>query len=334
MRDKNTSARSGAWRYILLVAAAVAVLGLLIFFVLRGSDDPPSSNESGTIMHYDPVHNFTFDFSHVGWLPDIPEITELASEYLEAMRTGDADTLNRIMQTENTIEPGQIQATGGYIEGYRNVTAHCLAGMDGNSYVAYITFDEKITGIATAAPSMRRLYVVYSSSEGAYRILNGPYSEELKAFLSNADTIEDVIILTTEVNRAFQQALVEDSELAGLFERLQRQATATQPTETTPEPTQPPATQPSSETEEESGSEEETDTEDATGTEDETETETGTETEDETGTEDETETETETESESESESETETESETESASESRTESRSSEEESSSPAAQN
>ena len=223
MEKKNFWSRYGL--YIGICVAAVVIICAVVLISSRSHRKEEESTEAvfGGIVVNNDSESFTYDFSVVGLQKDAyPEINELAEKYLEALRTGDVDTLNKIIQSETKLTEGTVNATGDYIEAYQDITCYTMEGLENNTYVVYVVFDEMLVGINTPAPSMIRLYVCRDSASGGVYIFNGSLTGELKTYMEMADSNEDVSILKSQVNQAFLKACEEDEELAEVYNRLQR----------------------------------------------------------------------------------------------------------------
>ena len=183
--------------------------------------------------------SFTYDFSAGGLKKDeVPEIQTLAEKYLEAIRVGDVDTLNKIMQSDSKVTEENVNKTGDYIEAYQDVTCYTMKGLEENTYVVYVVYDAKLIGIETPAPSMIRLYVCRDSADSDFYIYNGVLTGERKTYIDMADAGEDVSILRSQVNQAFQDACEKDEQLAEVYSMLQNHSvnsSAADDTESEPE---------------------------------------------------------------------------------------------------
>lgn len=240
-----------------LIIAAIVILGGRS---RRRAENPEMTEaiSGGIIVNNTGEESFTYDFSAGGLKKDeFPEIQTLAEKYLEAIRVGDVDTLNKIMQSDSKVTEANVNKTSDYIEAYEDVTCYTMKGLEENTYVVYVVYNAKLIGIETPAPSMIRLYVCRDSADSDFYIYNGVLTGELKTYIDMADAGEDVSILRSQVNQALQDACEKDEQLAEVYNMLQNHSVNSASTENT-----------------ETESESETETEQTTDTVAETETET------------------------------------------------------------
>ena len=107
---------------------------------------------------------------------------------------------------------------------------------------------------------MIRLYVCRDSADSDFYIYNGVLTGERKTYIDMADAGEDVSILRSQVNQAFQDACEKDEQLAEVYSMLQDYSANSSAADDT-----------ESESESESGTGTETETEQAADTAAETE---------------------------------------------------------------
>ena len=218
--------------YIVVCSAALILILAVVLFISqnrkKGRVIPTEEAVSGGIIVNNSTseyENFTYDFSVIGLKKDAyPEINELARLYLEALREGDVESLNKIIQSDTKLSEGSVSATGGYVESYDNISCYTMDGLEDGTYVVYVVYDEKLIGIDTPAPSMIRLYVCTDTTGDGVYIYNGTLTGEMKTYMEIADSDEDVSILKSQVNQAFLAACQSDPALAEVYKRLQQTA--------------------------------------------------------------------------------------------------------------
>lgn len=213
--------------YITVCAAALIIILTVVLIVVHGRRTGKSLETDEAIADGIIVNNaeesYTYDFSVIGLKKDLyPEINELAGKYLEALRLGDVEELNKIIQSDTKINEGSVSATGEYVESYQNISCYTMEGLDQDTYVVYVVYEEKLKGIDTPVPSMIRLYVCRDASGQGVYIYNGALTGEMKTYMEIADSDEDVSILKSQVNQAFLNACQEDAGLAEVYSRLQQ----------------------------------------------------------------------------------------------------------------
>ena len=105
------------------------------------------------------------------------------------------------------------------IESYDNIVTYTKPGLTDGTYVAYIYFEAKITGIDTPAPSLREMYLV-TDTDGNLKIGDKRSSQELVDYLLDCQRDSDVQALVKDVNQKLADAKAQDSALASYVDSI------------------------------------------------------------------------------------------------------------------
>lgn len=145
-------------------------------------------------------------------------VQTLITQYYTAVAARDYDTLSSIDETFNNDAKADIEAESA-IESYNNLVTYTKPGLTDGTYVAYIYFEAKITGIDTLAPSLREMYLV-TDADGNLKIGDKRSSQELVDYLLDCQKDSDVQTLVKDVNQKLADAKTQDSALASYVDSI------------------------------------------------------------------------------------------------------------------
>ena len=225
MTEQKKNEPKGFWKlygkYIAIIAAAL-ILIIVIIIIASSVRKRPAEPETGNVITMAPsttaAENAADSLMSLK-LDAYPEVNALVKKYFDAKKNCDADQLNKIVdyQTDKTKE--ELELENQFVEGYQDIKCYTASGMENGSYVVYVYYKIKFTSIPTTAPSLIRLYVCTNTDQSLYIYGKNP-SGELKSFIDEMDTSEDVRILIATVNKELKEACAQDEALAKLQEML------------------------------------------------------------------------------------------------------------------
>lgn len=144
------------------------------------------------------------------------EINQLMEDYFRSVSECDMDTFMNLFTSQDTSQEEQFRESfeiqREYIEGYENISCYTAAGLTDGSYVVYVSYDVKFTGVQTPAPSLVRVYAE-KCGDGQWRIFDGEETPELAAYLDAVSGNEDVVLLGKQIDDAKAAAMEADEEL-------------------------------------------------------------------------------------------------------------------------
>ena len=152
-------------------------------------------------------------------------VQTLITQYYTAVAARDYDTLSSIDETFNDDAKANIEAESA-IESYNNIVTYTKPGLTDGTYVAYIYFEAKITGIDTLAPSLREMYLA-TDADGNLKIGDKRSSQELVDYLLDCQKDSDVQTLVKDVNQKLADAKTQDSALASYVDSIGTEADTT-----------------------------------------------------------------------------------------------------------
>lgn len=146
------------------------------------------------------------------------EINQLMEEYFRAVSECDMDTFLNLFTSQDTSQEEQFRQSfekqKEYIDGYENISCYTVKGLTEDSYVAYVSYDVRFSGVDTPAPSLVEVYVE-KCSDGQWRIFDGEKTPELEAYLEAVNRNEDTVLLGKQIDQAKEAAMNADEELKG-----------------------------------------------------------------------------------------------------------------------
>lgn len=223
-------------RYILLGAAVILVIVIAVVAVrlIRGGSSSSGGSEPSTQkVTENSLQQETEDGAENGadagqntgtgtsssskLVKDEPAILELMTSYYNARADKDYDAMADLCEVFDDSTRQEVESRDVAIEAYNNIMTYSKAGMTEGSYVVYVYFDAKVTGIDTLAPSLREWYLI-TDSDGNLVIANQEGDSELQAFIESMRTDEDVQALRQDVDQKLQAAEAQDEDLKNFVE--------------------------------------------------------------------------------------------------------------------
>ena len=144
------------------------------------------------------------------------EINQLMEDYFRAVSQCDMDTFMKLFTSQDMTQEEQFRTSfekqREYIEGYENISCYTADGLTEHTYVVYVSYNVKFSGVATPAPSLVEVYAE-KCSDGQWRIFDGEATPELTAYLEAVRKNEDVVLLGKQIDQAKEEAMVSDEAL-------------------------------------------------------------------------------------------------------------------------
>ncbi len=160
-----------------------------------------------------PVHNI----EESGY----PKITELITNYYNAVNNCDVDTLQNLANDPSAVyTTEELKQITEYYDGYRDIKAYVKKGYIDGTYIVYAYYEIKIINIKTPAPCLSKFYVI-TDPNGDLKIFFGTImDEETKAYYDARNTDEDVVDLITMTNEKYDKAKASDKDLKNFCDKL------------------------------------------------------------------------------------------------------------------
>lgn len=167
-----------------------------------------------------------------------PEIKTLFEKYFEAKGVADRDTLKSLLSDPTQIESQEkLQEKTEYIEAYSNIVPYTKKGIEKGTYIVYVYHEIKFISINTVAPGLSKYYVI-TDDNGDLKIYSDELDADLKAYIDDRETDDDVIALYLMTNKKSDKAKAKDEDLRTFWQNIDQMAGKTETesaTDTKPE---------------------------------------------------------------------------------------------------
>jgi len=183
------------------VVIVVAVIGLRESKKGREALEASTDTVSGSEVAEEPLEENAY-----------PEVNELVNKYYKALADGDMDTVVACRNYTEDTEKIRLQKKSEYIDQYENITCYTKKGLLENTYLAYVYYEVKFTGIDTLAPALNTLYIC-PNEDGALYIYDSEIDENVSEYLKALSTQDDVLGLFNRVQVSYNEAIEKDENL-------------------------------------------------------------------------------------------------------------------------
>lgn len=203
-------------RYILLGLAAILIL-VIAFFAVRlvtslgsGSD---KKKEPETEITTEAVTEKTTDtVVDEGLVKDQADILSFVTRYYTAIVSRDYDTIAAISDDFDDTVQSDLEEDNSAIEAFNNIITYSRKGLTDGSYVVYVYFDAKLTGINTEAPTLRQLYLE-TDAEGNLKVIDIKDNQEIENYTLTFLADDEVQALREDVDKKLEDAVAADEQL-------------------------------------------------------------------------------------------------------------------------
>ena len=218
------------------IAAAVFVLAIVIIVACVSCATKDETSEEGTQQEKvaegktpekaegeteeaaEPVIDYT--------VPDVAleenayaEVNDLVANYFNAMTNGDTATITALRDTVPQEELIKIEKESAYIDEFDGIKVYTKPGPMAGSYVAFVYYEIKFSGIDTLAPGLTTFYLC-PREDGSLYICDGNMTQQdtdyVKAIVAQAD-VADVF---ARVETKYAEAMDADASLKEFMEGL------------------------------------------------------------------------------------------------------------------
>lgn len=165
----------------------------------------------------------TYDLSNVTLTQNDAAVLPTVQQYYKAKANKDMEALNVVVADLKDSTKAEIEADT-WNEGYENVETYSLAGPGENTYIAYVTFDEKIVNINTPAPSLEVLYLK-QGNDGSLRIADPGDDRSVVNYINQLNSSASVQLIVEEVTARYEEVEKNEPALASLMAQLSEQET-------------------------------------------------------------------------------------------------------------
>lgn len=208
-------------RYILLGLAVILVL-VIAFFAVRlvtGLGSPKKDTPQTERTTEQTPETQTEARTSVSLERNQADVLEFVTQYYNAVLDKDYDTLTSLSESLDEQDRAEIESSNAAVESISNMMTYSKPGKTDGSYVVYIYFDAKLTGIETAAPCLRELYLVKNEA-GNFVVADKTNNSELKEYIESLRTDSDVQALMNDVSQKMADAEAQDEDLKTYVESV------------------------------------------------------------------------------------------------------------------
>lgn len=222
---KSEIEKRGAQKYVLFGAAGLAVFVIIIAATLNaGKNNTKSADKDseGVIAVTPSVETVSEEGVKNPLLENaLPDINDLMKTYFDVKLTGDLETYNKIVDSEEEMTQEKLEQSQELIEAYDNITCYTKQGLLDNTYIVFVTFDIKFKNIETLAPALRRHFIMMDEEGNPY-IYERELDGEVKTYTQELCNDADVSALYTDVDKRLAAAKKSDEELEKLFQLFEK----------------------------------------------------------------------------------------------------------------
>lgn len=146
------------------------------------------------------------------------DVNEFVNRYFNAMTNGDTATIQSMQNDSQQKELLKIEKESAYIDEFDNLKVYTKPGPLGSSYIAFVYYEIKFTGIETLAPGLTTLYIC--SNEDGSLYINSMLSDQDTEYIKQVVAQDDVVDLFSLVETKYAEAIDADTNLSSFMEGL------------------------------------------------------------------------------------------------------------------
>ncbi len=236
LKKLKTNKQFAKMFYIAAAAFVIALLVIIIAVSCTGKEDAPEGEQvqqekvvaDGEEAAVDtaedavPVVDYT--------VPDVlleenayTDVNDLVAKYFNAMTNGDAATITALRDTVSQEELIKIEKESAYIDNFGGIKVYTKPGPMTGSYVTFVYYEIKFTGIETSAPGLTTLYLC-PREDGSLYICDGNMTQQdtdyVKAIVAQTDVADLFAMVETKYAEAIDGDATLNEFMTGLSAKL------------------------------------------------------------------------------------------------------------------
>lgn len=153
----------------------------------------------------------------------VPGLNEFIQTYYKAMVEGDTDTLSRIVDYMDATELIRAAEMSKYIESYPTVEIYTKKGPREGTYLAYVYGEMKFYDYERSVPGLSVLYICTDENGDFYINQDGEEDDNELYYIREVNLQDDAVDLNNRAAVAYNDMVVEDSELAAFLVELKEE---------------------------------------------------------------------------------------------------------------
>lgn len=147
------------------------------------------------------------------------EIHSLIVAYMDAaFIQADMDQVKLYVDDVTNINVDEYKSRQKYIEAYQNIKCYKFDHDEADTYVVFVTYEEKIYNIETPAPSGKLFIIKKNPTDQKLYIHNITEDEELDVYI--ASKAQQISTISADVSRRLEAAKSSDEDLAAVLELM------------------------------------------------------------------------------------------------------------------
>lgn len=148
------------------------------------------------------------------------DIHSLIVAYIDAaFIQADMEKVKLYVDDVTNINVDEYKSRQKYIEAYQNIKCYKFELDEADSYVVFVTYDEKIYNINLPAPSGKLFIIKKNPSDQKLYIHNMTKDEELDVYI--ASKAQQISTISAEVSKRLEAAKESDAELKAVLELME-----------------------------------------------------------------------------------------------------------------
>lgn len=211
-----------------LIAAFVVCVIIIIFVVSFGGGDDKEPDQNPDDLSQQQGTQDTQD-ANVN-IPDYTvkevaleenayaDVNEFVNRYFAAMTSGDTAAIQSMQNDSQQKELLKIEKESAYIDEFDGLKVYTKPGPLQASYVTFVYYEIKFSGIDTLAPGLTTLYICSNADGSLY--INSMLSDQDTEYIKQVVEQEDVKDLFSLVETKYAEAIDADANLSSFMEGL------------------------------------------------------------------------------------------------------------------
>lgn len=154
-------------------------------------------------------------------LDEVPDsIIRLVNQRYKALLSDSIEDYSNLLYGSDSINLDTVLKQADYIQDYQNIRCYAKQPSGIVDYVVYVRYDAALVSIDTPVPSLDEFLIRFNENGQPLIYLADALNEEEKVFIAQLRQDEDVKLLTEEVTKELEAALLKDSALKEFIMKL------------------------------------------------------------------------------------------------------------------
>ena len=207
------------YRYFVVGGLFIALIVVLIVVWSRNKNKPDDDENVSTIPELETTVEVPKDKYEENAYPDV---NSLVASYLDAMSTGDTQTMASLSSSMSDDMKAFYEAQAKYVSGYSNYNVYTKIGPKENSYFLLATYDLLINGQTTSLPALLSLYVCRNEA-GALYVNSDSLTADEETYILELVAQKDFSDLVDKVELDYNNILEKEDNLASAANALKEE---------------------------------------------------------------------------------------------------------------